>query len=81
MAEKSRLFRIGQPNERPFTLGDLAILLGLAGLLYLGVRLAHAVPQVIQGPKINLTPTCQEKGGIDHGRQEIPDIPRSQVDG
>ena len=57
MAEKPRLFRIGQPNERPFTLGDLAILLGLAGLLYLGVRLAHAVPQVIQGPKINLTPT------------------------
>jgi NitT/TauT family transport system permease protein len=57
VAEKPRLFRIGQPNERPFTLGDLAILLGLAGLLYLGVRLAHAVPQVIQGPKINLTPT------------------------
>lgn len=56
VAEKPRLFRIGQPNERPFTLGDLAILLGLAVLLYLGVHLAHAVPQVIQGPKINLTP-------------------------
>ncbi len=56
MAEKPRLFRIGQPNERPFTFGDLAILLGLAVLLYLGVRLAHAVPQVIQGPSINLTP-------------------------
>jgi NitT/TauT family transport system permease protein len=56
MAEKPRLFRIGQPNERPFTYGDLAILLGLAVLLYLGVRLAHDVPQVIQGPKIILTP-------------------------
>jgi NitT/TauT family transport system permease protein len=57
VAEKPRLFQIGQPNERPFTFGDLAILLGLAVLLYLGVLLAHAVPQVIQGPKINLTPT------------------------
>jgi NitT/TauT family transport system permease protein len=56
MAEKPRLFRIGQPNERPLTFGDLTILLGLAVLLYLGVRLAHDVPQVIQGPKINLTP-------------------------
>jgi NitT/TauT family transport system permease protein len=56
MAEKPRLFRVGQPIERPFTYGDLAILLGLAVLLYLGVRLAHDVPQVIQGPKIDLTP-------------------------
>jgi NitT/TauT family transport system permease protein len=56
VAEKPRLFQIGQPNERPFVLGDLVILLGLAVLLYLGVRLAHAVPQVIQGPKISLTP-------------------------
>ena len=56
MAEKPRLFRIGQPNERPFTFGDLAVLLGLAILLYLGVRLAHDAPHVIQGPKINLTP-------------------------
>jgi NitT/TauT family transport system permease protein len=56
MAEKPRLFRIGQPNERPFTFGDLAILLGLGVLLYFGIRLAQAVPQVIQGPIINLTP-------------------------
>jgi NitT/TauT family transport system permease protein len=56
MAEKPRLFRVGQPIERPFTYGDLAILLGLAVLLYLGARLAHDVPQVIQGPKIDLTP-------------------------
>ncbi len=56
MAEKPRLFRIGQPNERPFTFGDLAVLLGLAVLLYLGVRLVHDAPRVIQGPKINLTP-------------------------
>ena len=56
MAGKPRLFRIGQPNERSFTFGDLVILLGLAILLYLGVRLAHDAPHVIQGPKINLTP-------------------------
>jgi NitT/TauT family transport system permease protein len=56
MAEKPRLFRIEQPNERSFTMGDLAILLGLAVFLYLGVRLAHDVPRVIQGPRINLTP-------------------------
>jgi hypothetical protein len=52
MAEKPRLFRIGRLNERPFTLGDLAILLGLAVLLYLSVRLAHTVPQVIQGQNL-----------------------------
>jgi hypothetical protein len=56
MAEKPHLFRVEQPIERPFTCGDLAILLGLTVLLYLGVRLAHDVPQVIQDPKIDLTP-------------------------
>jgi NitT/TauT family transport system permease protein len=43
--------------ERPtFTLGDAVIVLGIATLLYGGLRLALRVPAVIAGPDISLSP-------------------------
>lgn len=43
------------PQNPPFTFGDGLILLGLATLLYVGVRLAFNVPAVIAGPDISLS--------------------------
>jgi NitT/TauT family transport system permease protein len=40
----------------PFTAGDSLILLGLAALLYAGVRLAFAAPTSIAGPDISTSP-------------------------
>ncbi len=37
-------------------MGDLVVLLAVAGVLYLGVRLAFAAPDVVEGPEINLSP-------------------------
>jgi NitT/TauT family transport system permease protein len=43
--------------ERPtFTLGDAVIVLGIATILYAGLRLALRVPAVIAGPDISLSP-------------------------
>jgi NitT/TauT family transport system permease protein len=43
--------------ERPaFTIGDAVIVLGIATLLYGGLRLALRVPAVIAGPDISLSP-------------------------
>ena len=43
--------------ERPtFTLGDAVIVLGIATILYAGIRLAIRVPAVIAGPDISLSP-------------------------
>lgn len=44
------------PQARPFTVGDGLILLGLAALLYAGVRLAFNAPAAIAGPDISLSP-------------------------
>ena len=44
------------PLTPSFTLGDGLILLGLATLLYVGVRLAFNAPAVIAGPDISLSP-------------------------
>ena len=44
------------PKNPLFTLGDGLILLGLAALLYVGVRLAFNAPRVIAGPDISLSP-------------------------
>jgi NitT/TauT family transport system permease protein len=45
--------------ERPtFTLGDGIILLGTAGILYGGLRLAFDVPAIISGPEISLSPSA-----------------------
>ncbi len=44
------------PQTPAFTLGDGLILLGLATLLYIGVRLAFNAPEVVTGPDISLSP-------------------------
>jgi NitT/TauT family transport system permease protein len=53
-----RRFRFGPvlPRRPPFTAGDGLILLGLAALLYAGVRLAFAAPSSIAGPTISTSP-------------------------
>src|SRR5262245_49359173 len=51
------VFATGQPAERPLLgVADLLILLTLAVAIYVGVRLAVASPQVLNGPDINLSP-------------------------
>lgn len=49
-----RLFQVGQTSRQAFTWGDLVVLGGVAVILYIGVRLAFATPEVIQGPEISL---------------------------
>ena len=56
MAPSSHLFQTEQPMRRRPGLGDLLALLGLAVLLYGGVRLAFFSPQQIEGPSITLDP-------------------------
>ncbi len=53
-----RQFRFGPalPATPVFTVGDALILLGLATLLYAGVRLAFYAPTVVAGPDISLSP-------------------------
>jgi NitT/TauT family transport system permease protein len=53
-----RRFRFGPvlPRRPPFTAGDGLILLGLAALLYVGVRVAFAAPKSISGPAISTAP-------------------------
>jgi NitT/TauT family transport system permease protein len=52
----SRLFKIQQPAQRAITWGDIAVLLGLAVLIYAGVRLAFNAPATVEGPSISLSP-------------------------
>jgi NitT/TauT family transport system permease protein len=56
MSQTSRLFRNAQPLFRPLTWGDGVVLLGLAMLLYLGIRLGLGAPEAIKGPEIELAP-------------------------
>ena len=44
------------PQTPAFTAGDGLIVLGMAGLLYAGTRLAFKVPAVLAGPDISLSP-------------------------
>ncbi len=52
----SRLFKTEQPIRRPITWGDVAVLIGVAVLIYAGVRLALNAPAVVRGPTISLSP-------------------------
>ena len=52
----SRLFKIEQPTHRPFTWGDGFVLIGVAVLIYVGVRLALGAPATVEGPAISLSP-------------------------
>jgi NitT/TauT family transport system permease protein len=56
MSQPSRLFRIAQPLLRPLTWGDAVVLLGLALILYVGIRFGLGAPAVIKGPEIELAP-------------------------
>jgi len=56
MSQPSRLFRIAQPLLRPLAWGDAVVILGLALLLYLGIRLGLGAPAVVKGPEIDLAP-------------------------
>jgi NitT/TauT family transport system permease protein len=51
-----RVFKIELPSWRRFTWGDAVVLLGLAVLLYLGIRLGLGAPAIIKGPEIDLAP-------------------------
>jgi len=44
------------PQTPAFTAGDGLIVLGMAGLLYAGTRLAFKVPAALAGPDISLSP-------------------------
>jgi len=44
------------PETPAFTIGDGVILLGMATVIYTGVRLAFRAPSVIAGPDISLSP-------------------------
>jgi len=52
----SRLFKVEQPTHRPFTWGDGVVLVGVAVLIYAGVRLALGAPATVAGPAISLSP-------------------------
>ena len=56
MSTFTRLFKVEQPSQRSFSWGDVTVLAGIAALVYGGVRLATAAPQVVQGPEISLSP-------------------------
>ncbi|MBI3910045.1 MAG: ABC transporter permease subunit [Armatimonadetes bacterium] len=56
MEQRVRVFSIRQFTLRPLAWGDAVVLLGVAVLVYVGVRLALATPAVIHGPAISLSP-------------------------
>jgi NitT/TauT family transport system permease protein len=52
-----RLFKVEQPLQRPLTWGDVAAILLVVAMLYVGVRLAFGAPAEVRGPTISLAPT------------------------
>ncbi|MGC8838732.1 MAG: ABC transporter permease [Anaerolineae bacterium] len=56
MPRVSRLFRPGQPLQRPLTWGDAVVVVAVAVLIYAGVRLATGAPPTVAGPAISLAP-------------------------
>ncbi len=53
---RTHLFRVEQPTRPLITWGDVAVLIGVAVLIYAGVRLALNAPAVVRGPTISLSP-------------------------
>lgn len=49
---------MGGPTDRLVTWRDVAVLVGVAVPIYIGVRLAFSAPAVIQGPTISLSPSA-----------------------
>ncbi|MBL8146949.1 MAG: ABC transporter permease subunit [Anaerolineae bacterium] len=58
MRRNPLIFKLPSHEGALFSIGDLVVMLGLAGIVYLGVRLAVATPLVIQGPEISLDPSA-----------------------
>ncbi len=56
MANSTRIFKIEQNLTGGIALGDVVVLVGIAGFLYMGVRLASGASDVIKGPAISLSP-------------------------
>jgi len=50
------IFRIEQLFGRGFSMGDVVVLVGIAVLIYVGVRLALQAPETVAGPTISLSP-------------------------
>jgi len=58
MRMKQFYYKPAFPPKPAFTIGDGLILLGLAAILYGGVRLAFDAPSVVSGPEISLSPSA-----------------------
>ncbi len=56
MTPTTRIYRTIQRYQQLFSWGDLAILAGIAVVIYVGARLAFNAPPVILGPTIILAP-------------------------
>lgn len=57
MLRRERIFGAPFRKNTLFSLSDLIVLLGVAVILYLGVRLAFDIPESIRGPNIDLRAT------------------------
>ncbi len=55
-ARRTLIFKVEQPFGRGISLGDVVVLVGIAAVIYLGVRLALNAPEVVKGPDIHLVP-------------------------
>jgi NitT/TauT family transport system permease protein len=58
MLIRTRVFRSFSRDVVPFGIADIAVLLLIAVVLYLGAQMALGTPDVIQGPEINLDPAA-----------------------
>ncbi len=58
MPRSKHVFRVTSPMHRTATWADAVVVVGLAVLLYAGVRLALGAPAAIRGPEISLAPTA-----------------------
>ncbi len=58
MPRSKHVFRVAAPMRRTATWPDAVVVVGLAVLLYAGVRLALGSPAAIRGPEISLAPSA-----------------------
>jgi len=58
MPRAKHVFRTSSPMHRTATWADAVVVVGLAVLLYAGVRLALGAPAAIRGPEISLAPSA-----------------------
>ncbi|MBI2561329.1 MAG: ABC transporter permease, partial [candidate division NC10 bacterium] len=58
MPQTRHVFRVASPMRRTAMWADAVVVVGLAVLLYAGVRLALGAPPAIRGPEISLAPTA-----------------------